>query len=89
MPEKLREYEILGNSDYPCSRNLLTPYNVEKNFDKKICLCRILEQRIDILKQRFRKLYNLKSRDIGFTWYFIRACYVLQNMYRRISLMKR
>ncbi|CAH1988141.1 unnamed protein product [Acanthoscelides obtectus] len=83
-----KDWVILGDSAYPCLRNLLTPYKdtgslsqVQKSFNKKLGHGRVLtEHTIGLLKQRFRQLYHIKSRDIKFICHFIRACCVLHNL---------
>ncbi|KAJ8967518.1 hypothetical protein NQ314_002833 [Rhamnusium bicolor] len=48
---------------------------------QKLSHCRVLiENTIGLLKQRFRQLYNLKSRNIDFICHFLLACCVLHNM---------
>ncbi|XP_044765286.1 putative nuclease HARBI1 isoform X2 [Coccinella septempunctata] len=72
LSEKCRDYVLLGDSAYPCLRNLLTPYkdngnltNVKKKYNKKLSHCRVfIEHTIGLLTQRFRQLYHLKSRNI-------------------------
>lgn len=88
LADKCRDYVLLGDSAYPCLRNLLTPYkdngnltNTQKTYNKKLCHCRVaIEHTIGLLKQRFRQLYHLKSRKIEFICHFVRACCVLHNM---------
>ncbi|KAJ8911920.1 hypothetical protein NQ315_016261 [Exocentrus adspersus] len=88
IQEKCGDWFILGDSAYPCLRNLLTPYketenlrNVHKNFNKKLSHCRVLiEHTIELLKQRFRQLYHVKFRKIESICHFIRACCVLDNI---------
>lgn len=88
LEEKCGENYILGDSAYPCLRNLLTPYkdtgaltNVQKQYNKKLSHCRVvIEHTFGILKQKFRQLYHLKLRDITVICHFIRACCVLHNM---------
>lgn len=88
LAEKCRDYVLLGDSAYPCLRNLLTPFkdngnltNVQKKYNKKLSHCRVfIEHTIGLLKQRFRQLYHLKSRKIEFICHFVRACCVLHNM---------
>ena len=68
LGEKCQGFYILGDSAYPCLRNLLTPYKdtgnltiVQRNFNKKLSHCRVLiEHTIGLLKQRFRQLYHFK-----------------------------
>lgn len=88
LAEKCRDFFLLGDSAYPCLRHLLTPYkdfgnlsNAQKNYNKKLSHCRVLiEHTIGLLKQRFRQLYHLKSKNIEFICHFIRACCVLHNI---------
>lgn len=88
LAEKCGEKVILGDSAYPCLRNLLTPYKdngnltaTERNFNMKLSHCRILiEHSFGMLKQKFRQLYHLKLRDISLICHFIRACCVLHNL---------
>lgn len=88
LAEKCGEKVILGDSAYPCLRNLLTPYKdngnltaAERNFNMKLSHCRILiEHSFGMLKQRFRQLYHQKLRDISLICHFIRACCVLHNL---------
>ncbi|XP_044745975.1 putative nuclease HARBI1 [Coccinella septempunctata] len=88
LPALCKDKYILGDSAYPCLRNLLTPYKnnghlspVETNFNKKLSHCRVLiEHTFGLLKQKFRQLYHLKLRSIPTICHFIRACCVLHNL---------
>lgn len=88
LSEKCGEKFIIGDSAYPCLRNLLTPYKdngnlspTERNFNIKLSHCRIsIEHSFGLLKQKFRQLYHLKLRDISLICHFIRACCVLHNL---------
>ncbi|KAI4470256.1 hypothetical protein MML48_1g13450 [Holotrichia oblita] len=73
---------------YPCSQYLLTPYKDngyltanQKKFNKQLSSCRVfVEHTIGILKQRFRQLYHLKTRNISLLLHQIKACCVLHNL---------
>ncbi|GLV40906.1 uncharacterized protein CBL_08480 [Carabus blaptoides fortunei] len=87
LPEKCQGGYILGDSGYPCLRQLLTPYRdrgqlrrVELNYNIKLSQNRyIVEHCFGILKQKFRQLYHLKLRKIVDMVHFIRACCVIHN----------
>ncbi|KAF2884499.1 hypothetical protein ILUMI_21673 [Ignelater luminosus] len=61
---------ILGDSAYPQSPQLLTPYKdnghltaAQKYFNKKLSTCRVdIEHVFGLCKQRFRQLYHVKLR---------------------------
>lgn len=88
LVEKCHNRFILGDSAYPCLRNLLTPYRdngrltrTETNYNKKLSHCRILiEHTFGILKQKFRQLYHIKLHNVEQICHFIRACCVLYNL---------
>ncbi|KAJ8938920.1 hypothetical protein NQ314_011296 [Rhamnusium bicolor] len=90
----LAEVCLLCDSAYPTLRNLLTPYkdtgnlsSTQKKFNKNLSHCRVLiEHTIGLLKQRFRQLYHLKSRNVYFICHFIRACCVVHNMCTRNNI---
>lgn len=88
LPSKCNDKYILGDSGYPCLRNLLTPYKArgvlnqtQINYNTKLSKSRIkIEHAFGLLKQKFRQLYHLKLRNIVLITHFIRACCVLHNM---------
>lgn len=79
---------ILGDSAYPLSLNLITPFkdnghlsNAQKKFNKIHSTCRVsIENSFARLKQRFRQLYHLKLVSPLRICHFIKACCVLHNM---------
>lgn len=79
LQEECGNFYILGDSTYPCLRNLLVPHKnyenlttVETNFNKKLSHCRILtELTFGILKLKFRQLYHLKLHKIELIYHFI------------------
>lgn len=83
-------YHLLGDSAYPCSRQLLVPYrdnghltHAKNHFNTALSGERIdIEHSFGILKQRFRQLYYCKLRDLKTLCHFIRACTVLHNLSR-------
>ncbi|KAF6214321.1 hypothetical protein GE061_009061 [Apolygus lucorum] len=81
-------YIVLGDSAYPCLRNLITPFKdfgrltrSHKRFNKTLSSCRsVIEHCFGMLKQRFRQLYHCKLRSMENIAHFIRACCVLHNL---------
>ncbi|XP_032688007.1 putative nuclease HARBI1 [Odontomachus brunneus] len=81
-------YYILGDSAYPCLKQLLVPYKdnghmtrAQRLFNIKLSSCRVVvENTFGCLKQRFRQLYHFKLRDIIRMVQVIHACCVLHNM---------
>lgn len=81
-------YYLLGDSAYPCLRQLIVPYrdnghltHQQRTFNRKLSSCRvIIENAFGCLKQRFRQLYHFKLRDIIRMVCVIHACCVLHNM---------
>lgn len=79
---------ILGDSVYPCFRNLLTSYKdnghlsaTDRNYNYKLSHSRILIEHVfRRLKQKFRQLYHLKLRNETLICHFIRACCVLYSL---------
>ncbi|KAJ4437797.1 putative nuclease HARBI1 [Periplaneta americana] len=88
LQEKCQDHYILGDSGYPCLRNLLTPFadrgqltRRQRNFNTKLSKSRyVVEHCFGLLKQKFRQLYHIKLRSIPDVVHFIRACCVLHNM---------
>lgn len=82
------ENVILGDSAYPCLRNLITPFKDngrlsrrQINFNKTLSSCRyVIEHCFGLLKQKFRQLYHCKLRKIEHIAHFIRAYCVLHNL---------
>ncbi|XP_049795217.1 putative nuclease HARBI1 [Schistocerca nitens] len=88
IEEKCGDFHILGDSAYPCTRNLLTPFRNTGNMSRVQCefnralsknRC-VVEHCFGLLKQRFRQLYHLKLRSAREMAHFIRACCVLHNL---------
>ncbi|XP_046389192.1 putative nuclease HARBI1 [Ischnura elegans] len=79
---------LLGDSAYPCSPNLITPFRdnghltrAQRNFNTVHSSCRItVEHTFGWLKQRFRQLYHLKTRNLVEIVRIIHACCVLHNV---------
>lgn len=79
---------ILGDSGYPCTRHLLTPFRdrgqltaAQRNFNNSLSRNRyIIEHCFGLLKQKFRQLYHVKLRNSRRICRFIRACCVLHNL---------
>ncbi|XP_025161498.1 putative nuclease HARBI1 [Harpegnathos saltator] len=79
---------LLGNSAYPCLKQLIVPYRdnghltrAQRTFNQKLSSCRvIIENAFGCLKQRFRQLYHFKLRDIPQMTCVIHACCVLHNI---------
>ncbi|KAJ8983616.1 hypothetical protein NQ317_004254 [Molorchus minor] len=89
LPEKCNgTYYILGDSGYPCLRNLLTPFKDnghltrrQRNYNYVLSTNRyIIEHCFGITKQKFRQLYHMKLKDISLMVHLIRACAVLCNL---------
>lgn len=86
--EKCGDLFILGDSGYPCLRNLLTPFRDnghltrrQRNYNYLLSKNRyIIEHCFGILKQKFRQLYHVKLKNIECIVHFIRACAVLHNL---------
>lgn len=82
------DYFLLGDSAYPCLRQLMVPYKdnghltrQQKIFNQKLSSCRVIvENAFGCLKQRFRQLYHFKLRDIIRMVCVIHACCVLHNL---------
>ncbi|XP_017470369.1 PREDICTED: putative nuclease HARBI1, partial [Rhagoletis zephyria] len=82
------DYYLLGDSAYPCSKFLITPYrdnghltSAQKYFNIKLSSGRVaIEHTLGILKQRFRQLYYCKLRNMEKLCHFVRACCVLHNI---------
>lgn len=79
---------MLGDSAYPCLRELLVPYRdnghltrAQRTFNQRLSSCRVvIENTFGCLKQRFRQLYHFKLRDIIRMVRVIHACCVLHNI---------
>lgn len=89
LPVKCNDtYYIIGDSGYPCFRNLLTPFRDnghltrrQRNFNYILSTNRyLIEHSFGIMKQKFRQLYHIKLKDIRLIVHFIRACAVLHNL---------
>lgn len=81
-------YYLLGDSAYPCLKQLLVPYRdnghltrAQRIFNTKLSACRVtIEHAFGCLKQRFRQLYHLQLRNIVRIVRVIHACCVLHNI---------
>ncbi|XP_019698986.1 putative nuclease HARBI1 isoform X2 [Harpegnathos saltator] len=81
-------YILLGDSAYPCLKQLITPYKdnghltqAQRNFNRRLSSCRIIiENTFGCLKQRFRQLYHLKLRNMVRMVQVVHACCVLHNI---------
>lgn len=81
------EYHILGDSAYPISQNLLTPYKnygdlspIQQIYNYKFSATRVrIENIFGILKGRFRQLIKLEYHTVRKRSSFIIACCVLHN----------
>lgn len=79
---------MLGDSAYPCLKNLMTPYKdngrltaAQINFNTKLGAGRVaIEHSFGILNQRFRQLFYCKLKGAKKLCHFIRACCVLHNI---------
>ncbi|KAL1488209.1 hypothetical protein ABEB36_015166 [Hypothenemus hampei] len=88
LDEKCNDKFILGDSGYPCLRNLLTPFKDngrlnrrERNYNYILSTNRyIVEHCFGLWKQKFRQLYHIKWHKIEDIVHFIRACAVLHNL---------
>lgn len=88
IENKCGQYFLLGDSGYPLTKNLLTPFKDrgqlnenELNYNLQLARNRyIVEHCFGILKQKFRQLYHLKLRDMVYIVHFIRAACVLHNL---------
>lgn len=83
-----KDYYLLGDSAYPCTQHLVTPYKdnghltrAQKIFNIQLRSGRVrIEYTFGIVKQRFRQLYYWKLRSIKKLFHFVRACCVLHNI---------
>ncbi|KAL1491048.1 hypothetical protein ABEB36_011704 [Hypothenemus hampei] len=88
LPEKCGDLYVLGDSGYPCLKNLLTPFKDNGHLTRRQINYNyvhsrnryIIEHCFGIMKQKFRQLYHLKIKDIELIVHFIRACAVLHNL---------
>lgn len=88
MEEKCQDGHLLGDSAYPLSKNLLTPFPGrglltpdQINYNLKHSSNRIrIEHCNGVLKQKWRQLYHVKLRQVRSIVHFIRACCVLHNL---------
>lgn len=88
LADKCEDAHLLGDSAYPISRNLLTPFpdrglltRQQINYNMKHSSNRIkIEHCNGLLKQKWRQLYHVKLRKIRNIVNFIRACCVLHNL---------
>ncbi|KAJ8931484.1 hypothetical protein NQ314_015596 [Rhamnusium bicolor] len=88
LPEKCGDSYILGDSGYPCLKNLLTPFRDngyltkrQRNYNYILSTNKyIIEHCFGIMIQKFRQLYHVKIKNVGFIVHFIRACAALNNL---------
>lgn len=88
LEEKCGEFHLLGDSAYPLSKNLMTPFpdrgllnRLQINYNMQHSINRVkIEHCNGVLKQKWRQLYHVKLRDIRLIVNFIRACCVLHNL---------
>lgn len=88
LNEKCEDSFILGDSGYPCLKNLFTPFKDnghltrrQRNFNYVLSTNRyVIEHCFGIMKQKFRQLYHVKIKDIECVVHFIRVCAVLHNL---------
>lgn len=81
-------YHLLGDSAYPISEHLLTPYRdygnltqSERSFNRAFCATRVkIENAFGLLKGRFRQLNTTEFLTVCKTSHFIIACCVLHNI---------
>lgn len=87
LEEKCGRYFILGDSGYPLTTKLLTPFKdrgnltrEQLNYNLKLSKNRyVIEHCFGMLKQRFRQLFHIKLRKIVYIVHLIRAACVLHN----------
>lgn len=88
LAEKCQDSYLLGDSAYPLSGYLLTPFTdkglltpQQINYNIKHSSNRIVIEHCNgILKQKWRQLYHLKMRKIRNIVHSIRACCVVHNL---------
>lgn len=88
LADRCHDFYLLGDSGYPCLRNLLTPFKdrgnltaIEANYNLKLSANRyVIEHCFGLLKQKWRQLYHIKLKKINDIVHFIRACCVLHNL---------
>jgi len=81
------QFHVLGDSAYPLSENLLTPYRdygnltpSQKTYNYKFSATRVrIENAFGMLKGRFRQLMKLEYHSVRKLASFIIACCVLHN----------
>ncbi|XP_058059240.1 putative nuclease HARBI1 [Anopheles bellator] len=83
------QYCILGSDAYPCIPQLLVPYRgVAKPltegqvmFNAQLAAVqKVYENTFTMVKQRFRQLYHLKSRQLSNVVKLIKVCCILHNL---------
>ncbi|XP_018045619.1 PREDICTED: putative nuclease HARBI1 [Atta colombica] len=85
---------LLGDSAYPCLRNLIIPYRdtghltqAQRHFNQKLSSCHVkVENAIDCWKQRFRQLYHFRLRNIIRMVQVIHASCILHNLANKDDL---
>lgn len=83
-----KDYHIIGDSAYPLSINLITPYKnygtlnaAEQTFNTAFCKGRVkIENTFGILKAIFRQLMRIEMWSVIKISKFIVACCVLHNL---------
>lgn len=81
-------YHLIGDSAYPLTPHLLTPYRFselltayELNYNQLLCGTRVtIENTFGILKKRFRQLFMLEFWTVDKITVFIMSCVVLHNL---------
>ncbi|GLV31959.1 uncharacterized protein CBL_07719 [Carabus blaptoides fortunei] len=79
---------LLGDSGYPLSRNVITPYTntgtltkQQRHFNNVHSAARThVQDSFTLLKQRFRRLHHLKLRKPALIVQIIKACCILHNL---------
>lgn len=83
-----RQYHILGDSAYPISESLITPYRdygnltrSERNFNLRFSRTRVkIENAFGLLKCRFRQLLHVDFPRVEKLATFVLACCALHNL---------
>lgn len=82
------DFHLLGDSAYPISENLMTPFRAYGNlteeqieFNRRFCSTRVkIENTFGLLKQRFRQLIRTDMWRVLKTSKFILSCCVMHNL---------
>lgn len=90
LPNKCGNFFILVDSDYPRQRHILTPFKDRGQMTRrqrnhnylllKNIHTHLIEHCFELMEEKCRQLYHIKSKNIQDLVHFIRACAVLHNL---------